>query len=87
MPGRTRAVLLRLEIRPAGKACNCHGDKRHRILRGQPRLVVKNPGPAAGEDGYCGACAQVMLKAAKETLAGLQTALDDFDMTDPTTSD
>ncbi len=86
MPGRTRSVLLRMEVRPAGRACNCHGDKRHRILQGQPRLVVKNPGPAAGEDGYCGACAQVMLKAAQDTLAGLKTALNDFDTTSPTTS-
>ncbi len=86
MPGRTRSVLLRLEVRPAGKACNCHGNKRHRILQGQPRLVVKNPGPAAGEDGYCGSCAQVMLKAAQDALAALQTALDSFDPTGTTTS-
>ncbi len=35
--------------------------------------------PAAGEDGYCGACAQVMLKAAQDMLAGLHTALDTFE--------
>lgn len=87
MPGRTRSVLLRLEVRPAGRACNCHGDKRHRILQGQPRLVVKNPGPAAGEDGYCGTCAQVMLEAAQDRLASLQTALNSYDPTSTTTSD
>jgi hypothetical protein len=87
MPGRTRSVLLRLEVRPAGRACNCHRDKRHRILQGQPRLVVKNPGPAAGEGGYCGDCAEVMLKAAQDTLASLQTALSSFDPTSTTTSD
>lgn len=81
MPGRTRSVLLGLEVRPAGRACNCHGNKRHRILQGEPRLVLKNPGPAAGEDGYCGACAQVMLKAARDKLADLQTTLDSFDAT------
>lgn len=84
MPGRTRSVLLGLDVRPAGRACNCHGNKRHRILQGEPRLVVKNPGPAAGEDGYCGACAQMMLKAAWDKLAGLQAALDSFEA--PTTT-
>ena len=79
MAGRTRSVLLGLEIRPAGRACNCHGNKRHRILMGEPRLVVKNPGPAAGEDGYCGTCAQAMLQAAQDKLAGLHTALDAFE--------
>jgi hypothetical protein len=79
MPGRTRSVLLGLELRPAGRACNCHGNKRHRILKGEPRLVVKNAGPAAGEDGYCRACAQAMLNAAQDNLAGLYTALDTFE--------
>lgn len=79
MPRRTRSVLMNLELRPAGRACNCHGDKRHRILKGELRLVVKNSGPAAGEDGYCGACAQAMLKAAQDNLAGLHTALDTFE--------
>ncbi len=56
------------------------------FLQGDPRLVVKNPGPAAGEDGYCSACARVMLKAAREKLAGLQTALDSFAATTTTPS-
>lgn len=79
MPGRTRSVLLGLEVRAAGRACNCHGNKRHRILKGEPRLVVKNPGPAAGEDGYCGTCARAMLTTAQNNLSGLHTALDTFE--------
>lgn len=78
MPGRTRSVLLSLELRPAGRACDCHGNKRHRILKGEPRLAVKNAGPAAGEDGYCGACAQVIIKLAQDKLAALSTDLDTF---------
>lgn len=78
MPGRVRSILLGLEIRPAGRACNCHGNKGHRIHKGEPRLVVKNPGPAAGEDGYCGTCARIMLEAAENRLAGLHTDLDAF---------
>lgn len=78
MPGRTRSVLLSLELRPAGRACDCHGNKRHRILKGDPRLAVKNPGPAAGEDGYCGACAQAIIELAQDRLAALSTDLDTF---------
>lgn len=76
MPGRTRSVLLGLELRPAGRACDCRGNKHHRIQKGEPRFVVKNPGPAAGEHGYCGACAQVIIKLAQDKLAALSTALD-----------
>lgn len=75
MPGKTRSVLLGLEIRPAGRACNCHHDQKHRIHKGQPRLVVKNAGPAIGHDGYCAACGQAMLLAAQSSLAALLASL------------
>lgn len=81
MPGKTRSVLLGLEIRPAGRACNCRHNQKHRIQKGQPRLVVKNAGPASGQDGYCAACGQVMLLAAQSSLAGLLASLGG----DPTT--
>ena len=75
MPGKTRSILLGLEIRPAGRACNCHHNQNHRIHKGQPRLVVKNAGPASGQDGYCAACGEAMLLAAQRTLAELLTTL------------
>ena len=78
MPGRTRSVLLSVEVRAAGRACDCHGNKRHRILKGQPRLAVKSSGPAAGEDGYCGACAQAIIKLARDKLAALSADLDTY---------
>jgi len=65
---RPRSVLLGLEVRPAGKACKCKQDKRHRIAKGDLRLVVKNPGPASGEAGYCAPCGTAMLEAARDAL-------------------
>jgi hypothetical protein len=67
---RPRSVLLGLAVRPASRACSCKHNPRHRITRGELRLIVKNPGPASGESGYCVTCAQLMLAAAREELAG-----------------
>ena len=75
MPGKVRSVLLGLEVLPTGRACNCHHNKKHRIFKGQLRVVVKNPGPASGEHGYCAACGQAMLLAAQGRLVELLAAL------------
>jgi hypothetical protein len=75
MPGRTRSVLLGLEVKPAGKACNCKRNKAHRILKGEARLVVKNAGPASGENGYCATCGEAMLAEAQRRLSELMTTL------------
>ncbi len=53
----------------------CKHNPRHRIARGELRLVVKNPGPAAGENGYCSACGQLMLDAAYRALDRYRGAL------------
>ena len=79
MPGRPRAVLLSLAVRPAGRACACKHDSRHRIARGEPRLIVKNPGPASGESGYCITCAQHMLALARAELDRHSQSLDGTD--------
>jgi hypothetical protein len=68
MPGHVRSVLLGLAVRPAGRACACKRDPRHHIARGELRLIVKNPGPASGENGYCLACGLRMLTAARAEL-------------------
>ncbi len=65
---RPRSVLLGMEIRPAGKACKCKHDGSHRIAKGDLRLIVKNPGPASGEAGYCVPCGCAMLEAACDAL-------------------
>jgi len=75
MVGRLRSLLIGLEVRPAGRACDCKHNPRHRIARGELRLVVKNPGPAAGENGYCSACGQLMLDAAYRALDRYRGAL------------
>lgn len=63
-----RNVLLGLEVRPAGHACKCKHNKKHRIAKGDLRLIVKNPGPASGEVGYCVPCGIAMLEAARDAL-------------------
>jgi hypothetical protein len=68
MASRPRTVLLGVVVRPAGRACKCKRDPRHRITKGDLRLVVKEPGPASGEQGYCAPCGLVMLAAARQAL-------------------
>lgn len=70
-----RSVLLKLEVRPAGRASKCAHNKNHAIANGQPRFVVRNPGPAEGEKGYCKRCAKAMITRARADLDDLQTDL------------
>jgi hypothetical protein len=71
-----KSLLLRTEVRPAGKLCHCKHNKRHAIRKGEPRLVVKEPGPASAERGYCAACAREMLDEATTKVAGLREMLE-----------
>jgi hypothetical protein len=75
MSGATRSILLRLEVKPAGRAAKCAHDKTHTIAKGQLRFVVRNTGPAQGEKGYCKKCAKAMLKLAHTNLGGLEADL------------
>ena len=68
MSPRTRSILLRLEVRPAGRLSKCARDKSHIIRKGESRFVVRGYGPAAGEKGYCKKCARTMLKFARKNL-------------------
>ena len=70
-----RSVLLRLEVRQAGRASKCARNKNHAIAKGQPRFVVKNHGPAQGEKGYCKRCAKLMISRAHDALDGLEADL------------
>lgn len=74
MPGKVRNILLNIEVRPAGRRCKCSHDKRHQILKGEARVVIKNSG-APGDKGYCAACGRAMVTAAKRELAQLENAL------------
>lgn len=75
MSGLTRSVLLRLEVRPAGRAAKCAHNKNHVIKKGELRFVVRDPGPATPERGYCTKCAAAMLKLAKKNLQAIEAEL------------
>ncbi len=70
-----RSVLLRVEVRKAGKLCRCKHNRKHTIIKGQPRLVVKEPGPGTPEYGYCASCAAEMLDLADAKIAVLRADL------------
>lgn len=70
-----RSLLLRLSIRPAGKLSHCKHNKKHEITKGEVRFVVKEPGAAAGEFGYCAECAREMIDRAHEELTKLRASL------------
>jgi hypothetical protein len=72
---KARSILLRVEVRPAGRLAHCARNKSHEIRKGEPRFVVREPGPAGGEKGYCAACASVMLDAAEAELKFLRADL------------
>jgi hypothetical protein len=70
-----KTIFQRLEIRPAGRKSYCAHNKKHVIVKGEPRFIVKPPGIAAGEKGYCLDCAGKMLAEARAKLQSLEAAL------------
>jgi hypothetical protein len=70
-----KSLLLRVDVRPAGRKCQCAHSAKHVILKGEPRVVVKAPGIATPEKGYCGACGAAMIKRAENDLAALRSHL------------
>jgi len=73
-----RSLLLRVEVRQAGKLCHCKHNKKHDIAKGHARLVVKEPGPGTPERGYCALCAAEMLDLAEASLSVLRADLHDL---------
>jgi hypothetical protein len=61
--------------RPAGRLARCARNRRHEIRKGEPRFVVREPGPAGGEKGYCTECAAAMLEAAEAEIRALRASL------------
>lgn len=72
---RVRSVLLTLTVRPAGRRCSCKRSKKHQLLKGDARFIVKAPGIATSEDGYCAECALEMIDAARRTLDHIESEL------------
>lgn len=70
-----KSVLLRLEVRPAGKLSHCRHKQAHQIRKGEPRFVVKAPGVATGERGYCAECAVKMIEQAQTELSEFKQKL------------
>ena len=70
-----RRVLGSLSVRTAKAASGCKFNSTHRVARGERRLIVKNPGPASGENGYCTECGFRILDAADEDLQRLRLEL------------
>lgn len=70
-----KSVLLRLDVRRAGKLCYCRRNKKHAITKGDLRFVVREPGPAQRDYGYCANCALEMLDQAEQRLAELRSEL------------
>jgi uncharacterized Zn-binding protein involved in type VI secretion len=68
-----KSLLLRVDVRPAGRRCNCAHNPKHVISKGEPRVVVKAPGIATPEKGYCAACGLAMIKSAEDELQALQS--------------
>ena len=75
MVAQVRSLLLRAEVRPAGRLCTCARNKSHVITKGAPRLAVKERTIAAGEKGYCASCAAAMIAKARGELEMLERGL------------
>lgn len=69
-----KRVLLKVEIRPAGRKCTCSHNALHIIRKGEIRFVVKPPG-IGGDKGYCATCAHAMLAVARKELDDLEEQL------------
>jgi hypothetical protein len=76
VPRQLRSLLLRTEVRPAGRLSRCGHNNEHQIRKGEPRFIVRAPGAASGERGYCESCARKMLEASEQRLAELREQLD-----------
>jgi hypothetical protein len=74
-PRRHRSLLLRIEVREAGRQAQCRHDRTHLIERGDVRFIVRNPGPAGGEKGYCAECGAAMLESARRELDEIERQL------------
>lgn len=73
-----RSMVLRVDVRECGRLAHCQHNKKHVIRKGEARLVLKDPGPAAGEKGYCIECGRAMIDKAEAQLGDLRAALDAF---------
>lgn len=69
---RQKSLTKSLSITQAGRAHNCRSNKKHRILRGESRLTVKE---GSDELNYCLTCAAKFIDAAIDELNELRGTL------------
>ncbi len=67
--GRTKSLLIRVQIDEAQKAHNCQANASHRLVKGDKRLKVRN---GRSWDHYCASCAAVMFERDIFELSELQ---------------
>jgi hypothetical protein len=66
---------LRLTVETAKRTRKCSRSKTHAVRSGERILLVSERGPAAGQKGYCAACAIEMLAAARHGLDALNRSV------------
>lgn len=55
----TKSLIIGTKIDTAKKAHNCQANQRHRILKGDVRMAVRN---GRGWDHYCAECAKKIIE-------------------------
>jgi uncharacterized Zn-binding protein involved in type VI secretion len=70
---RFKSLLLGVEVKEAGRRSTCAHSRKHVIIKGEPRLVVKGPGVATPEKGYCVQCGAAMVAQAEQQLDAVRS--------------
>ena len=65
-----KSLVLSVQIDVAERAHNCQASDKHRIVRGDARLKVRN---GRSWDHYCRSCADIMITRGIEKLTKLQS--------------
>jgi hypothetical protein len=66
---RIKSLLIRVKIDETVNAHDCQANSRHRLVRGDRRLKVRN---GRSWDHYCVSCATVMIESGIAELQELQ---------------
>jgi hypothetical protein len=53
-----KSLIIGVRVDTAAAAHNCQGNARHRIIKGDVRLKVRN---GRGWDHYCRSCADIII--------------------------
>jgi hypothetical protein len=66
---KLRDVVDKLEVRQSKRANKCRRNPNHKIIKGDPWLIVTPRGPVARDYGYCADCGIAILEDAPRRLA------------------